>query len=140
MKARVEHRVPLSEQAIALLETVPRIKGTPFIFPGARHGKPLSGMALLVLMRKRGHGVNGTKSQAVPHGFRSSFADWAGEETGCPTNVIEAALAHRISNAVQAAYERGDKFKKRRELMQAWGNYCDTKPNVVPLRRTSDMS
>jgi integrase len=139
MKARVEHRVPLSAQAIEVLKSVPRVAGNPFVFPGARHGKPLSGMALLMCMRKQGHGVNGEKSNAVPHAFRSSFADWAGEETGFPTNVVEAALAHRISNAVQAAYERGDKYRKRVELMQAWADYCDgaAAANVVPIRRTA---
>ena len=139
MKARVEHRVPLSDQAIEVLRSVPKIAGNLHVFPGARQGKPLSGMALLMCMRKQGHGVNGEKSNAVPHAFRSSFADWAGEETAYPTNVVEAALAHRISNAVQAAYERGDKYRKRIELMQAWADYCDraAASNVVPIRHTA---
>lgn len=127
MKARVEHRVPLSEQALAVLMSLPKLANNPFVFPGGKMGRPLSGMALLMVMRGLGHGVNGEKSKAVPHAFRSSFRDWVGEETGFASNVAEAALAHQISNAVQAAYERGDKFKKRRELMQAWADYCDLK-------------
>jgi hypothetical protein len=99
----------------------------PFVFAGRKPGRPLSGMALLMVMRGLGHGVNGEKSKAVPHAFRSSFRDWIGEETGFASNVAEAALAHQISNAVQAACERGDKFEKRRELMQAWADYFDLK-------------
>ena len=124
MKARVEHRVPLSNRALEILQALPRIYGNPYVFPGSRDGKPMSSMALLMCMRGLGHGVNGAKSGAVPHGFRSSFRDWVAEETGFPAAVAEAALAHTITNAVQAAYERGDKFRKRRELMQAWAEYC----------------
>lgn len=139
MKARRKHRVPLSDQAIEVLRSAPKIANNPFVFPGARHGKPLSGMALLMCMRKQGHGVNGEKSDAVPHAFRSSFADWVGEEMAYTTNLVEAALAHRIDDAVRAAYERGDKYKKRVELMQAWADYCDpaAASNVVPIRRTA---
>lgn len=124
MKARVEHRVPLADRPLEILRALPRFDSNPYLFPGSRIGKPLSGMALLMCMRGLGHGVNGAKSGAVPHGFRSSFRDWIAEETAFPAAVAEAALAHTIANAVQAAYERGDKFKKRRELMQAWADYC----------------
>ncbi|MES9825478.1 MAG: tyrosine-type recombinase/integrase [Candidatus Thiodiazotropha endolucinida] len=120
-----EHRVPLSRQAITVLQALPRIKGNPYLFPGAGKMKPLSNMALLQLMRKMGYGHNGERDHYVPHGFRSSFRDWAGETTHYPSDVIEMALAHTIKNKVEAAYRRGDLFEKRRLLMQAWANEID---------------
>ncbi len=124
MKGGREHRVPLAPQAIALLEALPRVAGNPYLFPGARAGRPLSNMALLQLMRGMGHGVGGTLSSAVPHGFRSSFRDWSGEVSSFPRDVCEMALAHAIANKVEAAYRRGDLFEKRRLLMESWANYC----------------
>ncbi|MEW8534534.1 MAG: tyrosine-type recombinase/integrase [Candidatus Thiodiazotropha endolucinida] len=120
-----EHRVPLSRQAITVLRALPRIKGNPYLFPGARKGRPLSTMALLQLMRKMRYGTKGEKGHYVPHGFRSSFRDWAGEVTHYPSDVVEMALAHTIKNKVEAAYRRGDLFEKRRHLMQAWANEID---------------
>ncbi|MEW8360042.1 MAG: tyrosine-type recombinase/integrase [Candidatus Thiodiazotropha sp.] len=117
-----EHRVPLSRQAITVLRALPRIKGNPYLFPGALKGRPISNMALLQLMRKMGYGSNGQRGHYVPHGFRSSFRDWAGEVTHYPSDVVEMALAHTIKNKVEAAYRRGDLFEKRRHLMQAWAN------------------
>jgi integrase len=124
MKARREHRVPLSEAAMAVLQRVPRVAGAAYIFPGARAGRPLSNMALLQLMRGMGHGVGGEISDAVPHGFRSAFRDWAGEVSSFPRDVCEMALAHVIENKVEAAYRRGDLFEKRRAMMQAWADWC----------------
>ncbi|MEW8006351.1 MAG: tyrosine-type recombinase/integrase, partial [gamma proteobacterium symbiont of Ctena orbiculata] len=95
-----EHRVPLSRQAISVLRALPRIKGNPHLFPGALKGRPISNMALLQLMRKRGYGTKGEKGHYVPHGFRSSFRDWAGEVTHYPSDVVEMALAHTIKNKV----------------------------------------
>ncbi|MCG8079019.1 MAG: tyrosine-type recombinase/integrase [Candidatus Thiodiazotropha taylori] len=120
-----EHRVPLSRQAIDLLKALPRIKDNPYLFPGARKGRPISNMALLQLMRKMGHGTKGKKGHYVPHGFRSSFRDWASEVAHYPSEVAEMALAHTIKNQVEAAYRRGDLFDKRRGLMQAWANYLE---------------
>ncbi len=123
MKTRREHRVPLSDAAIAILEAVPRIEGNPHLFPGARHGRPLSNMALLQLMRGMGYGVDGSRGDYVPHGFRSSFRDWSGEVSNFPRDVAEMALAHVIENKVEAAYRRGDLFAKRRKMMQEWADY-----------------
>jgi len=103
---------------MSILEALPRIEDNPYLFPGARHGRPLSNMALLRLMRSMGYGVDGGRGDYVPHGFRSSFRDWSGEVSGFPRDVAEMALAHVIENRVEAAYRRGDLFDKRRKLMQ----------------------
>jgi integrase len=116
MKAEAEHRVPLSPVAVAILQCLPRLDGNPYVFPGSTAGKPLSNMALLALLRRM-------NCPAVAHGFRSSFRDWASEETPFPHEVCEQALAHTISNAVEKAYRRGDLFDKRRELMNQWAEY-----------------
>ena len=117
MKTQVEHRVPLPRQAVALLSALPRQDGSDHVFWGAR--KPtISNMAMLELLRGMCPGL-------TVHGFRSSFSDWAAESTHFPAQVVEMALAHTIGNAVEAAYRRGDLFDKRRELMQAWGDYLD---------------
>jgi len=124
MKARREHRAPLSDAAMTILDSLPRIEGNPYLFPGVRHGKPLSNMALLQLMRGMGYGVDGNRGNYVPHGFRSSFRDWSGEVSSFPRDVAEMALAHVIENKVEAAYRRGDLFAKRVQLMQAWADWC----------------
>ena len=126
MKARREHRVPLSDMALDILKSLPPIEGNPYVFPGARHGKPLSNMALLQLMRKMGYGPEGERGPYVPHGFRSSFRDWAGEVSSFPRDVAEMALAHVIENKAEAAYRRGDLFAKRRKMMQAWTNFVSS--------------
>lgn len=123
MKARREHRVPLAEQAVQLLESVPRESGNPYVFPGFREGKPLSNMALLQLMRGLGYGNGAERGPYVPHGFRSSFRDWTGEVTNYPRDVAEMALAHTIQDKVEAAYRRGDLFEKRKLMMQEWADY-----------------
>lgn len=138
-KAHREHRVPLSHSAMAVLGRLPRLADCPFVFPGARDGRPLSSMALLMLMRGMGHGVGGEKSDAVPHGFRSAFRDWAGEVSSFPRDVCEMALAHVIENKVEAAYRRGDLFEKRRSMMQAWADWCAGPTGAVddPTRTAS---
>ncbi|MCG7873195.1 MAG: tyrosine-type recombinase/integrase [Candidatus Thiodiazotropha lotti] len=118
-----QHRVPLSEQALALLKKLPRINGNPYLFPGARKGKPLCSIALLQVMRKMGHGAEGPGKHYVVHGFRSSFRDWAGEAHNSPPDVANMALAHTVKNKAEAAYRRGDSFDKRRKLMQDWADY-----------------
>lgn len=123
MKTRREHRVPLSDSAMTVLEALPRIEGCPFVFPGSRNARPLSNMALLQLMRGLGYGVNSSRGDYVPHGFRSSFRDWSGEVSSFPREVAEMALAHAIENKVEAAYRRGDLFEKRRKMMQEWADY-----------------
>jgi integrase len=131
MKGHREHRVPLSDRAVALLEEMQGTRSNKFVF--SRHGgKPLSNMALLMMLRRMG------RSDVTAHGFRSSFRTWAAERTGFPREVVEAALAHVIGNKVEAAYQRGDLLDKRRELMAEWGEYCanpaSTAGNVVSLK------
>ena len=124
MKAKREHRVPLTDAAVAILEALPRIEGCPWLFPGQKEGRPISNMALLQLMRGMGYGVGGDRGPYVPHGFRSSFRDWAGEVSSFPRDVCEMALAHVIANKVEAAYRRGDLFAKRRAMMESWSSWC----------------
>jgi integrase len=138
MKTRREHRIPLTEPAFDLLRGMPKIEGNPFVFAGARYGRPLSNMALLQLMRGMGFGVDGTRGDYVPHGFRSSFRDWSGEVSSFPRDVAEMALAHTIENKVEAAYRRGDLFEKRRKMMDAWASYLQRQAesdNVVGIGR-----
>lgn len=115
MKGRREHRVPLSTQAIILLKAQPRIAGVDLVFPALR-GKPLSDMTLSAVMRRLG-------LPGVPHGFRSSFKDWATEVAHAPNELSEMALAHTIANKVEAAYRRGDLFERRATLMQQWADF-----------------
>jgi integrase len=130
MKARREHRVPLSEGALTLLQALPRMSGTDLVFPGPRGGQ-LSDMTLTAVMRRM-------KTDAVPHGFRSTFRDWCAERTNYPREVAEMALAHAIGDKVEAAYRRGDLFDKRRSMMNAWAAFCarlEPKPGqVLPIR------
>lgn len=141
MKGRREHRVPLSDVAMTVLNTLPRIDGESWIFPGGRSGRPLSTMSLLMTMRRLGYGVNGTRGDYVPHGFRSSFRDWCGEVSTFPTNLAEAALAHVLGDKTEAAYARGDLFVKRRRLMAEWAGWC-TRPaaDVVDLAERAGVS
>ncbi len=118
MKAGKEHRVPLSEAAIALLKSVPRHAETDLIFVGAKGGQ-LSDMTLSAVIRRM-------KAPCVPHGFRSTFRDWAAERTNYPSEMAEMALAHTISDKVEAAYRRGDLFEKRRKMMADWASFCST--------------
>lgn len=122
MKAEREHRVPLSDEAMRILRALPRLNGGTHVFSTSR-GKPLSAMAMLSFMRKRGYGLNGENGNAVPHGFRSTFRDWASEESGFTSEVAEMALAHTIDNKVEAAYRRGDLFERRRQMMQSWSDF-----------------
>ena len=128
-----EHRVPLSAPAIAVAAALKEICTSDYVFPGGKGGKPLSNMAMLVLLRRM------NRSDLTVHGFRSTFRDWAAEQTAYPNEVVEMALAHAVRNKVEAAYRRGDLFEKRRRLMDDWATFCDAPAadgNVVPLRRT----
>lgn len=135
MKARREHRIPLSNMVMDIIKALPR-SDNPYLFPGTRYGKPLSNMAMLQLMRGMGYGVNGEHGSYVPHGFRSSFRDWSGEVSHFPRDVAEMALAHTIENKVEAAYRRGDLYDKRRLMMQQWGDYLskDRTAKAVTMR------
>jgi integrase len=117
MKAGREHRVPLSQQAIMLLESLSRFTETDLVFPSLRKMDKLTDTALLVVLRRM-------KIDVVPHGFRATFKTWASEETAFPKDVIEAALAHSLENKTEAAYQRGDLLEKRRNLMQSWAAFC----------------
>jgi integrase len=140
MKAKREHRVPLSPGALAVLGRVPRVEASDYVFPGARKGRPLSNMSLLEVMRGLGYGVGGDRGAAVPHGFRSSFRDWAGEVSSYPTNVAEAALAHVLGDKTEAAYARGTLFDKRRRMMEDWGRWCDGASNAAVLGKKQKMN
>ena len=119
MKANREHRVPLSSRAVAVLEEATALSdGSGLLFPGTRPGRPLSENTHSKLLRELGFAT-------VTHGFRSSFRDWAAEQTNAPHAVMEAALAHTIRNKVEAAYARSDLFEKRRTLMDAWAAYLE---------------
>lgn len=128
-KTKREHRVPLTDDVLNDLKALPRLNGNPYLFPGSRYGKPLSNMALLQLMRGMGFAKEGGRGEAVPHGFRSSFRDWAGEVSTFPSDVAEMALAHVIKNKAEAAYRRGDLFEKRRKMMEAWSCYLRQQQN-----------
>jgi integrase len=118
MKGNREHRVPLVPEVLTLLGDLYRRRENEFVFPGARTGQPLSNMSLLKTLALMDRG------NLTTHGFRSSFTDWAHETTDFPDVVIDMALAHVVSDKVQAAYRRGDLFEKRRKLMEAWATYC----------------
>jgi integrase len=133
MKGGREHRVPLSTPVVELLRGLDssreaeKAKPTDPVFPSAKAGKPLSSMAMAMLLRRMGSAV-------TAHGFRSAFRDWASETTGFPHEVCEMALAHTIGNKAEAAYRRGDLFNKRRGLMDVWASYCgENAGNVVRL-------
>jgi integrase len=131
MKGGREHRVPLSAAAFAILDALAEDRRGDFIFPGAVTGKPLSNMAMLVLIRRM------KRDDLTVHGFRSTFRDWAAERTNFQNEVIEMALAHAVGDKIEAAYRRGDLFEKRRRLMEAWAGYCTSSPPVgavVPIR------
>lgn len=116
MKAGKEHRVPLSESAIRIIQRQPRLASSELVFAAPRGGQ-LSDMTLSAVMRRM-------NVDAVPHGFRSTFRDWISERTSYPRDLAEQALAHTLENKVEAAYRRGDALEKRRELMQAWDDFC----------------
>ena len=116
MKARREHRVPLSTGALDVLTRAQALRKRSGLLFTTSKGKPLSDMVLVMLMRR-------LDLDAVPHGFRTSFRTWALEQTNAPWAVAEAALAHTLGDATEAAYARSDLFERRRELMQAWSNF-----------------
>lgn len=137
MKAGKEHRVPLSDAAVALLKALPRVKGSDYVFPAPRGGA-LSDMALTAVLKRM------ERDGLTQHGFRSTFRDWAGETTAYPREVIEHALAHQLKDKAEAAYQRGDLLTKRARLMSDWSEYC-SKPsksgsNVVVLQSSKQHS
>jgi integrase len=130
IKAGKEHRIPLSPASLAVLAKIRPLaaakNGEPDpaapVFPGFRVGRPLSNMALLAVLDRMG------RDDITVHGFRSTFRTWTAERTNFPNHVAEMALAHAISDDVEASYQRGDLFEKRRQLMNAWARFCATLP------------
>ncbi|WP_237051308.1 tyrosine-type recombinase/integrase [Magnetospirillum sp. ME-1] len=118
MKAGREHRVPLSGAAMAVVHSMAAIRQGQQLFPGAKAGRPLSNMALLMALRRM------KRADVTAHGFRSTFRDWCAERTAYPTEVAEMALAHAVGDKVEAAYRRGDLFEKRVRLMEDWAEFC----------------
>ena len=133
MKAEKEHRVPLSQAAIELLDALPRMGGTALVFPNSKN-TALSDMTLTAVIRRmddasKKAGGTGWRENGVKvitaHGFRSTFRDWAGETTAYPREVIEHAIAHQLKDKAEAAYARGTLFTKRAQLMDCWDQYCN---------------
>ena len=131
MKSGREHRVPLSDAALTVIERMVAFRQGDFVFPGAKAKLPISHSAMLTLLRR----ISG--EDLTVHGFRSAFRDWCAEATNFPSEVAEMALAHAVGDKVEAAYRRGDLFEKRRQLAEAWAKYCATpagQGRVVPIR------
>ena len=134
MKAGKEHRIPLSDAAIAVLKQMDQ--STNLIFPGRSEGRPLSDMSLTAVLRRMNRG------DLTAHGFRSTFRDWASESTAYPRDVAEMALAHAIGDKVEAAYRRGDLFTKRTRMMEDWARFCNQTQSgaVLPLKRSKTVA
>lgn len=116
MKAKKEHRVALSAHAVALLKMQQELRVSDFVFPSPKEDGMLSDMTLTAVLRRM-------KVDAVPHGFRSTFRNWAAEATNYPREIAELALAHTVGSEVERAYMRSDLFEKRRALMQDWAYF-----------------
>ena len=122
MKAGREHRVALSVAALSVLTKAKALCQGDMVFPGRSANGGLSGMAFEMLLRRM-------KVDVTPHGFRSSFRDWAGEVSNFPRELAEASLAHVVGDATERAYRRGDALEKRRHMMEAWASYVSTEAN-----------
>lgn len=133
IKAGKEHRIPLSEPALAMLKGLNAARTGDLIFSAATDGSALCNNALLALLDRMGQG------DVTVHGFRSTFRDWAAEKTNCPSDVVETALAHANKNKVESAYLRSDLFLKRKVLMDDWATYCGTPICKGPLVSLSDQ-
>jgi integrase len=122
MKRKKAHAIPLAEAAIAVLKRMEAIKTGSLVFPGLKRGSAISDTSLRNVLRDLGL----SRDEASIHGMRSSFRDWAGEETNFPREVCEHALAHGIPDATEKAYFRSTLYSKRVELMAMWGAFCDS--------------
>jgi integrase len=120
MKAGREHRVPLSQRAIDILNSLHKLRTSEFVFPGQKPDKPLSDRSMEMMLRRM------KIEDATVHGFRSSFRDWAGNETDFARELVETALAHVIGDKAEQAYRRSDALEKRRKLMDEWTVHCLT--------------
>jgi integrase len=134
MKGGREHRVPLAHATLAIVKAMAETRQSELVFAGRDAVRPLASVSMLRIARHLG------RNDLTAHGFRSTFRDWAAERTTFPAEVAEMALAHVVSDKVEAAYRRGDLFEKRRQLAEAWARFCDTPAQsgkVVPIRRAS---
>ena len=131
MKAGYEHRVPLASRALIILKSLEASRQGDYVLPGRTRGKPLSAMPMRMVLRRM------KSNNITVHGFRSTFRDWASEQTSFSHETCEHALAHRISDKAEASYRRGDQFEKRRKLMEAWASYCEprTSAKVLTMKR-----
>lgn len=132
MKAGRDHRVPLSPRTVAIVTQMQKLGEGEYLFPGGKAGKPLSNAAMSAVLKRMG------RDDITVHGFRSTFRDWAAEQTNFPREVAEAALAHVLKDKTEAAYQRGDLFAKRQKLMEAWARYAETDKagaTVVPMTK-----
>ena len=120
MKAKRAHRIPLVPRALEILDQLPRVDDSRYLFPGFQRGNPTMSIATMLKYLREVMGHNAL----TVHGFRSTFSTWANDTTHHPVNIVEAQLAHVISNKVQAAYDRGDKLQKRLDLLLDWQRYC----------------
>ena len=118
MKAGVEHRIPLCDQAMKIITKMADHKMSDYVFPNRSNGKPLSNAGMSSVLKRL------ERTDITVHGFRSTFRDYVAEKTNTPGRIAEAALAHKLKDASEAAYQRGDLIEKRQILMQLWGNYC----------------
>jgi integrase len=149
IKGERKHEVPMTAPALAVIEYMRSVRQNDYVFPGDKPDEPLSDMALTETIRRMNQArekagkppwvdPNEGGREVVPHGFRSSFRDWAGEITNFPDSVAEAALAHAKGDKVEAAYQRGTMLQRRRKLMDAWARYCNTPAavadNIVPMQ------
>lgn len=142
MKMAREHRIPLTAEAVTLLKALPKMKDHPLVFLAARGGQ-LSDMTISAVMRRMSEtdlADGGTdfldrvsKRPAVPHGLRSTFRDWVAERANFPGKMAEVALAHKINNAVEASYRRGDMIEKRRRMMGEWGEFLIQTPKAAKV-------
>lgn len=136
MKARREHRVPLSARALVILGEMQAARDGDdvdgFVFAGRKSGRPLSNMALLMLLRRMG------RADLTAHGFRATFKTFASERTSFQNEIVEASLAHVTGSKVEQAYMRGDLFEKRQRLMEAWAKFCEqprSAKKIIPIGR-----
>jgi integrase len=121
-KSGREHRVALSDRAVELLQALPRVAGNDYVFLGGKPGKGLDRSSMVEVLRSLG------PKDITIHGFRSTFRDWASEQTNYPREVAEMALAHVVADKTEAAYRRGDLIEKRARLMAEWSTYCASTP------------
>jgi integrase len=131
MKSGTEHRVALSDAALTIINSLPR--DGDLVFPGGKPGKPLRTTAMLNALRRTGH------ADLTVHGFRSTFTDWAAEQTAFPTEVVELALAHKVGSKVEQAYRRTDQFQRRRQLAEAWARFCSMPGRTAANRQGGDV-